>query len=345
MMQGSDSMSISARRDLPSAEEAFRLIGRIENEIGKVIVGQRWLIRRLLIALFSKIPYSFKRDKVERAGCGHVLLEGVPGLAKTLAIMTLSNTISARFQRIQFTPDLLPADIIGTRIFDVATKSFRIERGPIFANIVLADEINRATPKTQSALLEAMQERQVTIGEESFHLDDPFWVLATQNPIEQEGVYTLPEAQADRFAMKIKVEYPSHEDELNMLKAKLHEAEIQHIIGTDHVIQIRDMIGEKVFVDEKIREYIVRLGRATRNFGLSELILYGVSPRAYQHLLALSRTAAFFNGREYVLPTDVKSIAVDAMRHRVVRTLRAEAENISVEEIVVDKILRAVPIP
>ena len=338
-------MSFSARRDFPPLEEAFGLIGRVETEISKAIVGQQWLIRRLLIALFSKIPYSFKRDKAERAGCGHVLLEGVPGLAKTLAIMTLSNTISARFQRIQFTPDLLPADIIGTRIYDVGTKAFRIERGPVFANIVLADEINRATPKTQSALLEAMQERQVTIAEQTFQLDDPFWVLATQNPVEQEGVYTLPEAQADRFAMKIHVDYPSHDEELRMLQAKLHQAEIEHIITTDQVLQIREMVAESVFVDDKIREYIVRLGRASRNSELSELILYGISPRAYQHLLALSRTAAFFSGREYVLPVDVKSIAVDAMRHRVVRTLRAEAENISVDEIITDKILRAVPIP
>lgn len=337
--------TIPAKKESLTVEQAFEIVERVEGEISKVIIGQQWLIRRLLIALFSKIPYSFKRDKVERAGCGHVLLEGVPGLAKTLAIMTISSTISARFQRIQFTPDLLPADVVGTRIYDVATKTFRVEQGPIFANILLADEINRATPKTQSALLEAMQERQVTIGEQSFHLDDPFWVLATQNPIEQEGVYLLPEAQVDRFSMKIRVDYPSHKDELDMLNAKLNQTEVQRFMGTEEVIQIRELIGEKIYMDENIKEYIVRLGRATRESDVSEWILHGISPRAYQHLLALSRTAAFFKGRAYVLPQDVKSIAVDAMRHRIVRTLRAEAENIPVEEIIEDKILRAVPIP
>ncbi len=337
--------AVPPQNRLSSMEEAVEIIKEIEEEIGKVILGQPWLIRRLLIALFSKIPYAFKRDGEERAGCGHVLLEGVPGLAKTLAIMTMASTINARFQRIQFTPDLLPADIVGTRMYDVGSKSFRVEQGPIFANIVLADEINRATPKTQSALLEAMQERQVTIGEESFQLEDPFWVLATQNPVEQEGVYILPEAQADRFAMKITVDYPEHEDELRMLRARLHETEVRHIINTDQVLQIREQISQNVHVDEKVKEYIVRLGRATRNSDVSELIQYGISPRAYQHLLALSRTAAFFNGREFVTPSDVKSIAVDAMRHRVVRTLRAEAENVSVEEIVEGKILGAVSIP
>lgn len=337
--------AVPPQNRLNSMEETVEIIKEIEEEIGKVILGQPWLIRRLLIALFSKIPYAFKRDGEERAGCGHVLLEGVPGLAKTLAIMTMASTINARFQRIQFTPDLLPADIVGTRIYDVGSKSFRVEQGPLFANIVLADEINRATPKTQSALLEAMQERQVTIGEESFQLEDPFWVLATQNPVEQEGVYILPEAQADRFAMKITVDYPEHEDELRMLRAKLNETEVRQIINTDQVLQIREQISQNVHVDEKVKEYIVRLGRATRNSDVSELIQYGISPRAYQHLLALSRTAAFFNGREFVAPSDVKSIAVDAMRHRVVRTLRAEAENVSVEEIVEGKILGAVSIP
>ncbi len=337
--------AVPPQNRLSSMEETVEIIKEIEEEIGKVILGQPWLIRRLLIALFSKIPYAFKRDGEERAGCGHVLLEGVPGLAKTLAIMTMASTINARFQRIQFTPDLLPADIVGTRMYDVGSKSFRVEQGPIFANIVLADEINRATPKTQSALLEAMQERQVTIGEESFQLEDPFWVLATQNPVEQEGVYILPEAQADRFAMKITVDYPEHEDELRMLRAKLNETEVRQIINTDQVLQIREQISQNVHVDEKVKEYIVRLGRATRNSDVSELIQYGISPRAYQHLMALSRTAAFFNGREFVTPSDVKSIAVDAMRHRVVRTLRAEAENVSVEEIVEGKILGAVSIP
>ncbi|MBI4481694.1 MAG: AAA family ATPase [Acidobacteria bacterium] len=335
----------SATASLLKLDEAFGLIQRIEGEIRNVIVGQDRLIARLLIALFSKIPYSFKRGEIQRAGCAHVLLEGVPGLAKTLVIMALSNTIRARFQRIQFTPDLLPADIVGTRIYDAASKSFRIEKGPIFAHMILADEINRATPKTQSALLEAMQERQVTIGEETYSLEDPFWVTATQNPVEQEGVYALPEAQADRFAMKIKVEYPSHQEELNILRSKLDAATVEPIIRTDQVIQVRELVSREIYVDEKIEEYIVRLGRATRNSNVQDLILYGISPRAYQHILALSRTAAFFSGREYVIPADVKGVAVDAMRHRLVRTLRAEAENISVEEIIEDKIFRAVSIP
>jgi hypothetical protein len=200
-------------REYISREQAFEGIQAVAQEINKVIVGQEWLIQRLLIGLFSEIPYSFKRDEEEKSGYGHVLLEGVPGLAKTLTVMTLANTISAKFQRIQFTPDLLPADIIGTRIFDSTLGTFRTEKGPIFANLILADEINRATQKTQSALLEAMQERQVTIGETTYPLEEPFWVLATQNPVEQEGVYRLPEAQLDRFLLYIKVDYPSAAEE------------------------------------------------------------------------------------------------------------------------------------
>lgn len=336
---------LEAGAQMEKLDHAFEIIRRIEKEVEKVIIGQPWLIRRLLIALFSKIPYAFKKGQVERAGCGHVLLEGVPGLAKTLAVMTVASCVNARFQRIQFTPDLLPADIVGTRIFDVESRTFRVERGPIFANILLADEINRATPKTQSALLEAMQERQVTVADETFRLEDPFWVLATQNPVEQEGVYPLPEAQADRFAMKISVDYPNHEDELNMLRARLNEAEVEQVIETEQVIQVRELISRNIYVDDKMKEYIVRVGRATRNSSVAEWIEYGISPRAYQHLLALTRTAAFFNGRDFALPSDLKSIAVDAMRHRIVRTLRAEAENIPVDAIIQKQILRKVPLP
>jgi len=331
-------------------EEAFDIMRRIEEEINKVIVGQQWLIRRLMIGLFSKIPYSFKRGEEERTGCGHVLLEGVPGLAKTLSVMTLASTIKAKFQRIQFTPDLMPADIIGTRVYDNTLGTFRTEKGPIFANIILADEINRATPKTQSALLEAMQERQVTLGEVTYPLDELFWVLATQNPIEQEGVYALPEAQVDRFAMKIKVEYPSHEDEMDILQSRLEQIEIKHIINPQICNQIRELISNSVYIDDKIREYIVRLGRATRNADsfnvpiVREMVTYGVSPRSYQHIMALARTVAFFQGRDYVLPIDVKTIAVDAMRHRIVRSLRAEVENVTTEEII-EEILKKVPIP
>lgn len=330
-------------------EEVFSTIEKIQKEIKTVITGQRGLINRLLIGLFSKISYSFKRGEGERAGGGHILLEGVPGLAKTLAVVAIAHTIRAKFQRIQFTPDLLPADIIGTKVYDTGLESFRTEKGPIFANIILADEINRATPKTQSALLEAMQERQVTIGENSFPLEEPFWVLATQNPIEQEGVYALPEAQTDRFAMKVKVDYPSYEDEVNMLRMRLEHAKVEQIISPRDVIKIRELIS-RVHIDDKIRDYIVRLARATRNndqYNLTivkEMVLYGISPRACQHLMALARTVAFFNGRDYVLPSDVKSIAIDTLRHRIIRSLRAEAENISIEEIL-EKVLRKISIP
>jgi MoxR-like ATPase len=330
-------------------DSIFASIQAVAHEINKVIVGQEWLIQRLLIGLFSEIPYSFKREEEEKSGYGHVLLEGVPGLAKTLTVMTLANTISARFQRIQFTPDLLPADIIGTRIFDTALSSFRTEKGPIFANLILADEINRATQKTQSALLEAMQERQVTIGETTYQLDEPFWVLATQNPVEQEGVYALPEAQVDRFSLKVKVDYPSHADEAAMLARNLSEIAVNSIMTPSDVIRFRKHIA-RTFVSDSIREYVIRIVRATRNSlptslpVVTEMVLHGASPRAAQHLLALSRTTAFFAGREYVLPADVKRIAPDALRHRLIRTVRAEAENIAPDEIV-DEILRKVPIP
>ncbi|MBF8254775.1 MAG: MoxR family ATPase [Deltaproteobacteria bacterium] len=226
-------------RETKSQEQIYSAVQAVAEEINKVIVGQEWLIQRLLIGLFSEIPYSFRRDGDEKSGYGHVLLEGVPGLAKTLTVMTLANTISAKFQRIQFTPDLLPADIIGTRIFDTALSSFRTEKGPIFANLILADEINRASQKTQSALLEAMQERQVTIGETTYPLEEPFWVLATQNPVEQEGVYALPEAQVDRFSLKVKVDYPSHADEAAMLARNLSAVTVQSIMTPADVIRQR----------------------------------------------------------------------------------------------------------
>ena len=330
-------------------ETAFSAIQKIAQEINKVIVGQEWLIQRLLIGLFSEIPYSFRRDGEEKTGYGHVLLEGVPGLAKTLTVMTLANTISAKFQRIQFTPDLLPADIIGTRIFDTALSAFRTEKGPIFANLILADEINRATQKTQSALLEAMQERQVTIGETTYPLEEPFWVLATQNPIEQEGVYALPEAQVDRFALKVKVDYPTHTDEASMLALNLGEITVTQVMTPHDVIRLRQYISE-TYVSDAIREYIIRMVRATRNSlptslpVVSEMVLHGASPRAAQHLMAVARTTAFFAGRDYVLPADVKRIAPDALRHRLIRTVRAEAENVTPDEIIAE-ILGKVPIP
>jgi MoxR-like ATPase len=330
-------------------EKVFSSIQRVAREINKVIVGQEWLIQRLLIGLFSEIPYSFKQGEEEKSGYGHVLLEGVPGLAKTLTVMTLANTINAKFQRIQFTPDLLPADIIGTRIFDTSLSAFRTEKGPIFANLILADEINRATQKTQSALLEAMQERQVTIGETTYPLEEPFWVLATQNPVEQEGVYALPEAQVDRFSLKVKVDYPSHSDETAMLALNLSEMTVTQVMTPEDVIRFRRIIRE-TYASDAIREYIVRIVRATRNglpAGLpvvSEMVLHGASPRAAQHLLALARTTAFFSGRDYVLPEDVKRIAPDALRHRLIRTVRAEAENVTADEIL-NEVLGKVPIP
>jgi len=330
-------------------EAGHAAIQQVAREISKVIVGQEWLIQRLLIGLFSQIPYSFKRGNEERMGYGHVLLEGVPGLAKTLTVMTLANVLSATFQRIQFTPDLLPADIAGTRVFDTSTNGFRIEKGPIFANLILADEINRATQKTQSALLEAMQERQVTIGETTFPLSEPFWVLATQNPVEQEGVYALPEAQLDRFALKINVDYPSHADEAAMLALQLGQTQVSQLMTPLEVIHFRKLIG-KGYASDAIREYIVRLVRATRPqevSGLpivSEMVLHGASPRAAQHLLALARTTAFFHGRDYILPGDVKRIAPDALRHRLIRSMRAEAEEVASDEIV-GEILDRVPLP
>jgi MoxR-like ATPase len=330
-------------------ETVFEAIGRVENEVNRVVVGQDWLIRRLLIGLFSEIPYSFRRDGEDKSGYGHVLLEGVPGLAKTLTVMTLASTLHAKFQRIQFTPDLLPADIVGTRIFDRASSAFRTEKGPIFANLILADEINRATQKTQSALLEAMQERQVTIGETTYALDEPFWVLATQNPIEQEGVYTLPEAQVDRFALKLQVDYPSHSDETAMLGLKLGDLAVSQVMYPADVVRYRKLISA-TYVSDALREYIVRIVRATRNNEpaslsvVQEMVLHGASPRSAQHLLALSRTTAFFAGRDYVRPEDVKRMAPDALRHRLVRTVRAEAERVSADEIV-DELLTKVPIP
>jgi MoxR-like ATPase len=335
--------------ELPTADQAAQVVAGLEQEIGKIIVGQHVLIRRLLTGLFAAIPFAASKGTA-RAGCGHLLLEGVPGVAKTLTATTLAQAISARFQRIQLTPDLLPADILGTRIYDARTATFRIEQGPVFTNILLADEINRATPKTQSALLEAMQERQVTLADTTFQLEDPFWVLATQNPVEQEGVYTLPEAQLDRFSMMLKVGYPSAGEEIDMLHVRLSETTIERRVSPADVNVLREFIRSTVYIDEKIYEYIVRLGRATRTpdevgrADLKELLLLGMSPRSYQHLLALARVTAFMHGRTYVLPEDVKEIFCDTARHRIARTVRAQAEDVQPDEIL-NEVLQAVPIP
>ncbi len=333
-------------------EETLELLKKIEKEINQIIIGQDRMIRDLLLGLFTEIPYSFKKEDSKnghRGGCAHILLEGVPGTAKTLAVVALSSVVSAKFQRIQLTPDLLPADIVGTRIFDPSKGTFGVEHGPIFTNILLADEINRATPKTQSALLEAMQERQVTLGDNTFKLEDPFWVLATQNPVEQEGVYILPEAQKDRFSMMLKVDYPEHEDEFTMLQTDMGKITLKPLIDPKTVIQIRELIS-KTYVDDRLREYVVRLGRATREpkaFGLDSIenaVTVGISPRAYHHLLALSKTVAFFREGDYVMPSDVKEIAIPALRHRIIRSVQAEAAKVSTDDILTT-ILEGIPIP
>ena len=342
-------MPQDARPDTPpwSHEDALALVSRLEAEIGQVIVGQQVLIRRLLTGLFAAIPFATADDGA-RAGCGHVLLEGVPGVAKTLTATSLARAIDARFQRLQLTPDMMPADIVGTRIYDAKHAAFRIEHGPVFTNILLADEINRAPPKTQSALLEAMQERQVTLGERTFPLEDPFWVLATQNPIEQEGVYALPEAQLDRFSMMLRVDYPDAAHEREMLRADARRP-VRPCITPEDVTRLRAFIRETVFVDDHLIDYIVRLGRASRQPSdvggpdLAELLTAGISPRSYQHVLALSRVNAFLHGRAYARPSDVKEIFLDATRHRVIRSLRAEAENVSVDA-VLDALLQRVPV-
>jgi MoxR-like ATPase len=340
-------------RDAPqvatTTEGAFELVAALECEIGKVIVGQKVLITRLLTALFAAIPFATMRGGAG-TGCGHVLLEGVPGVAKTLVATTIAKAIAANFQRIQLTPDLLPADILGTRVYEATTATFRIEKGPIFTNILLADEINRGTPKTQSALLEAMQERQVTLADQTFPLEDPFWVLATENPVEQEGVYVLPEAQLDRFSMMLRVGYPSAGEEVQMLRRRLAKTPVERRVSPGEVVLLRDFINDAVYDDPRVSEYIVRIGRATRapeQVGcphLKEMILLGISPRSYQHILALARVTAFLHGRTYVLPDDVKEILCDATRHRIVRSVRAQAQNVDVDEIL-HELDRTVPIP
>ena len=334
---------------LATVEDAFELVAALEQEIAGVIVGQQTLIKRLLTALFAAIPFATLRAG-SGSGCGHVLLEGVPGVAKTLVATTIAQAIAAEFQRVQLTPDLMPADIVGTRIYEAATATFRVEKGPVFTNILLADEVNRCTPKTQSALLEAMQERQVTLADVTYPLADPFWVLATQNPVEQEGVYTLPEAQLDRFSMMLRVGYPSAQEEVQMLRRRLGQTAVEPKISPAEVVQLREFICRTVHVDDRIGDYVVRVGRATREPAqvgcahLQELILLGISPRSYQHMLALARVTAFLHGRNYILPDDVKEIVCDAARHRIIRTVRAQAENVNVDEILLE-LIKAVPIP
>ena len=305
-------------------------------EMNKVIVGQKHMSERLLVALLSN---------------GHVLLEGVPGLAKTLAISTLAKTIDAKFSRLQFTPDLLPADIIGTQIYSPKNEKFSIKKGPIFANFILADEINRAPAKVQSALLEAMQERQVTIGGESFDLDKPFLVMATQNPVEQEGTYPLPEAQVDRFMLKVVIDYPKKDEEKLIIRHNLatNFPTPNSVLKTDAIIRARNLVKE-VYMDEKIEQYIIDIVFATRNpedYGLErfkDMISFGGSPRASINLAASAKAYAFIKRRGYVIPEDVRALCHDVLRHRIGLTYEAEAENITSEHIITE-ILNAVEIP
>ena len=305
-------------------------------EVGKVIVGQSHLVERLLIALLCN---------------GHILIEGVPGLAKTLTVRTLADAIRAKFQRIQFTPDLLPADLVGTLVYNPQSGSFTTRKGPIFANIILADEINRAPAKVQSALLEAMQERQVTIGDTTYPLDDPFMVLATQNPIEQEGTYHLPEAQVDRFMLKVVVDYPSRQEERLIVDRMMEEElpRIKPVVSLETLKEARHAMRE-VHLADSLKEYIVHLVFATREpehyhlDGVKQLIAYGASPRATVFLALASKAHAFLDGRGYVTPDDVKAIALEVLRHRIIVTYEAEAEDIASEEVIA-RVLRAVEVP
>lgn len=320
--------------DLIASKSNF--LSLIRSGMDRRIVGQKHLIDSLLIALLSN---------------GHILLEGVPGLAKTLAIRTLSELIDAKYSRIQFTPDLLPADVIGTLIYSVKKETFEVKKGPIFANLVLADEINRAPAKVQSALLEAMQERQVTIGDETFSLDRPFLVMATQNPIEQEGTYPLPEAQTDRFLLKVLIGYPEKAEEKKIIRQNLAPAleEIKPLLTTKDVLEVQQVV-KKIYLDEKIENYIVDLVFATRDpkfyelADLVPLISFGASPRASISLAVAARAHAFLNGRGYVIPEDVRAVCHDVMRHRIGITYEAEANNVTPDDIITE-IMDKIPVP
>ena len=315
-------------------ESAF--IDVINNEMHKSIVGQKNMIERLIIGLLAN---------------GHILLEGVPGLAKTQAITSLAKIIDAKFSRIQFTPDLLPADLIGTMIYSPKDEQFSVKKGPLFSNFILADEINRSPAKVQSALLEAMQERQVTIGDKTYKLEEPFLVLATQNPIEQEGTYTLPEAQLDRFMMKVVITYPKKDEEKEILRMQMHSTmpKIETVVKTEHILHAREVVKE-VYLDEKIENYITdivfatRFPEANKLENLKPYINYGASPRATINLALASRAYAFIKRRGYVIPEDVRAICLDVMRHRIGLTYEAEADNITTEDII-NEIINKVDVP
>lgn len=330
----SDSVNIRELNDLVASKNNF--VNLITRGMDQTIVGQKHLVESLLIALLSN---------------GHVLLEGVPGLAKTLAIKTLAQLIDAKYSRIQFTPDLLPADVIGTMVYSVQKEQFQVKRGPIFANFILADEINRAPAKVQSSLLEAMQERQVTIGDHTFGLDDPFLVMATQNPIEQEGTYPLPEAQVDRFLLKVVIGYPTRDEEKVIIRQNItnQRAKIQPILRPSEIIEAQKIV-EQIYLDEKIERYIVDIVFATRfpaDYGLNDLngiISFGASPRASISLARAARAYAFLRQRGYVIPEDIRAVCHDVLRHRIGLTYEAEANNITADDII-SEILNKVEVP
>jgi len=330
----SESVNIRELNDLVASKSDF--INMIQRGMDQTIVGQKHLIDSLLIALLSN---------------GNVLLEGVPGLAKTLAIKTLAQVIDAKYSRIQFTPDLLPADVTGTMVYSVKSEQFQVKKGPVFANFVLADEINRAPAKVQSALLEAMQERQVTIGDNTFPLDEPFLVMATQNPIEQEGTYPLPEAQVDRFLLKVVIGYPTKEEEKLIIRQNItnERKEVRPLLRPQEIIEVQK-VCEKIYIDEKIERYIVDIVFATRfpaDYGLNDLVSiidFGASPRASISLARAARSYAFLRGRGYVVPEDVRAVAHDVMRHRLGLTYEAEANNITADD-VISEILDKVEVP
>ncbi len=317
-------------------EREARFVQVLDAEIRKAIVGQNQLVERALVALLAD---------------GHILLEGVPGLAKTLLVKTIGQAIQAGFSRIQFTPDLLPSDLIGTRIYNQGTGDFSVQKGPVFANLILADEVNRAPAKVQSALLEAMQEAQVTIGDETFPIEAPFLVLATQNPIDQEGTYPLPEAQVDRFMLKVVVDYPERSDEREIINRMTSgtRPDVRPVVDTKYILSAREIVRQ-VHVDEKIKDYVLDLVIATRNpssAGLSDLanlISFGASPRAGIFLISAARAYAFIKGRGYVVPDDVKQMAPDILRHRIMTTFEAEAQNVTSEQMV-QRILSSVEVP
>ena len=325
---------IKALNERIQRESSF--VDLLQMEISKIIVGQKYMVERLLVGLLSN---------------GHVLLEGVPGLAKTLSIKTLAAAIQSKFQRIQFTPDLLPADLIGTMIYNQKNGEFTVRKGPIFANFILADEINRAPAKVQSALLEAMQERQITIGDNTFKLDEPFLVLATQNPIEQEGTYPLPEAQVDRFMLKIEIDYPNREEERLIMRQNIANSlpEVRPVVSPSDILNARSVVQD-VYMDEKIERYILDIVFATRkpsDFKLEKLVSlinYGASPRASINLALSSKAYAFIKRRGYVIPEDIRAVCHDVLRHRIAVTYEAEAENVTSENIV-DEILNTIEVP